>query len=63
MQSSVMFTRIQINKISLARHACLFKDMHFVAIDPLKCNNTINSLLINPNIILHYSLSLNIYEY
>ena len=31
--------------------------------DPLKLNNAINTCLMNPNIILYYAFSLNIYEY
>ena len=34
-----------------------------VATDPLKLFNVINTCLINANVILHYSFSLNIYEY
>ena len=44
------------------KHCSLFKEMHFPANDQLKHNNTINTCLINLNIIL-YSLPLNIHEY
>ena len=37
--------------------------MHFPTDDRLKLNNKINTCLINLNIILHYVVSLNIYEY
>ena len=36
--------------------------MYFVSKDPIKFNNTINTSLINSNIILYHVLSLNIYE-
>ena len=33
----------------------LFKDTYFIAKDPLKLNDTINTCLISQNIILYYS--------
>ena len=53
-------------KVVLAIHSSLLIDAHFVhseTEDPPKLNNSINICLRNPNIILHYALSLNIYEY
>ena len=52
-------------------HGYLIKDINLVrsgtlnrlAIYPLKIDNEVNTFLINPNIILYFVFSLNIYEY
>ena len=50
-------------KVGLAKYGLLSNDMHFVANDMLELNNEISTCLIDLNIILNYSFSLNIYEY
>ena len=45
-------------RVSLAVHSSIFSDMNFVANQPLKFSNIINTSLININK-LHYVYSLN----
>ena len=58
-------------RVALAKHGLLFRDKHFAlsenfamrANDPLERNNNIKACLINLNILLYHSFSLNICEY
>ena len=73
MDNKKTLIRVHIAWCCLALHVRLFKDTHFIgpleleANDPPKIpvvqalNNSINSFLINPNIILSCVFSLNIY--
>lgn len=52
-----------VKKKSLDKNCSLFKDMYFIANDPLKLTNVIKACLINLTIIFYYVFWLNIYEY